>query len=358
MRYLVSTSLLLTLAACAETTAPLPPPVELLLVANPGFTTLSTVALSAGGAALHIPLEHGIPEDARPAAGRRYAVVAVAGGDSVAVVDLVRRSLARVVSVGTGAGALGGLVLNDSIAYIALSGHDRLMRINLDTGDTLGIAVGHTPKAVVVARSRLFVVNANVGPCAPPDAGLCPLGESWLTVVDPVSNARSAPDSIALPGPGHASYAVVGADGRIYLVQVGGGPEAAEGRLSIVDPLVRAEVGNFGGFGLAPGPLAADGGERVIVSSRAEGLMEFNTRTRTVLRGAGSGLPLSGNSGVAIDGRNRIYGIEAGPCTGVQPGRARVFEPNLTETRPIGLGPCAGIAAIALIPPETLLEAH
>jgi len=341
---------------CAETTAPLPPPEELLLVSNTGDPSLSYVSLRDNGPRFLIQLEHIVGPDARPFAGRRYAVVSVASGDSLAIVDLIHRSLARVVSMGPGAGALGGVVLNDSVAYVALSGRNLLLKVNLDTGDTLGISVGVRPADVVVARGKLFVLNANLAPCPAPDL-FCPAGESWLTVVDPITNARSVPDSIPLPGPGHASYGAIGADGRLYVMQVGG-PESPEGRLSIVDPVTRSEVGNFGGFGLAPGPIAADGGERVMVSSRTDGLMEFNTRTRTVIRGAGNGLPLTGNTGVAIDSRGHIYGIEAGSCA-VQPsGRARVFRPDLTEEQPITLGPCAGAATVTLIPVETLLEAH
>jgi DNA-binding beta-propeller fold protein YncE len=175
--------------------------------------------------------------------------------------------------------------------------------------------------------------------------------------VDPVTNSASFPDSIPLPGPGHASYAAVGADGRVYVMQIGG-VESPDGRLSIVDPLNRLEVGNFGGFGVSPGAIAADLGERVMVASRTEGLMEFNTRTRTVVRGAGNGLPLSGNSGVAIDSRGLIYGIEMGSCVAPPPGRARVFRPDLTEAQPIPLGACAGGATTTLIPVETLLEAQ
>lgn len=352
-----SISALLLAAACAETTAPLPPPRELLLVANPGFTTLSLIPLVDLPLRFEIELGHVVPEDARPAAGRKYGIIAVARGDTVAVIDLVSRQLARTIAVGEGAGALGGVVFNDTFAYVALSGQDALMRLDLETGDTLRIGVGHTPKAVEVARGKLFVINANLGPCPPLDDP-CPLGESWVTVVDPVTNTSALPgDSIPLPGPGHARYATIGADGRLYVMQFGS-PDSPEGRLSIVDPVARSEVGNFGGFGAAPGPIAADPGERILVSSRTEGLMEFNTRTRTVVRGAGNGLPLSENAGVAVDTQGRIYGIEAGLCGGAPTARARVFRPDLVEIRPILLGPCAGVPTTALIPPETLLESQ
>jgi len=325
-------------------------------VGNAGTPTLSYVSLRENGLRFLIQLSNDVREDARPFAGRKFAAISVARGDSVAIIDLLHRVVARVISVGTGAGALGGVVLNDSVAYVALSGRDLILKMNLESGDTLGIPVGHTPEDVVVARGKLFVVNANLIACPPPDFK-CPAGESWLSVVDPITNAASIPDSIPLPGPGHASYATVGADGRVYVMQLGG-PESPEGRLSIVDPLNRIEVGNFGGFGVSPGSIAADGGERVMVASRTEGLMEFNTRTRTVVRGAGDGLPLTGNSGVAIDSRGQIYGIEMGSCVLQPPGRARVFRPDLTEERPIPLGTCAGGATVTLIPVETLLEAQ
>jgi DNA-binding beta-propeller fold protein YncE len=347
--------ILLAAAGCAETTAPLPPPEELLLVANAGTQTLSYVSLRENGPRFLIQLGYEVREDARPFAGRKYAAVAVANGDSLVIVDLLGRVVAHAISVGEGAGALGGAVLNDSVAYVALSNRNLLLKVNLETGDTLGIPVGSNPADVVVARGKLFVVNANLTDCPAPDLR-CPAGESWLTVIDPITNAPSAPDSIALPGPGHASYAAVGADGRVYVMQLGG-PESPEGRLSIVDPLNRSEVGNFGGFGTSPGAIAADLGERVMVASRTEGLMEFNTRTRTVVRGAGSGLPLTANTGVAIDSHGQIYGIEAGACAVATTGRARVFRPDLTEEQPIPLGNCAGGATTTLIPVETLLEA-
>lgn len=338
---------------CAETTAPLPPPEELLLVGNEGTQILSYVSLRTNGQRLQIQLGHDVRHEARPFAGRKFVAISVARGDSLAIVDLLTRSLARVVAVGVGAEAAGGVVLNDSVAYVTLAGRNLLLKVNLESGDTLGIPVGAFPRDVVVARGKLFVVNSNTPTC--PILDQCVPGQSWITVVDPVSNARSTPDSIPLPGPGQAAWATVGADGRIYVMQLGG-PED-EGRLSIVDPVTRSEVGNFGGFGTSPGAIAADAGERVMVASRVDGLMEFNTRTRTVVRGAGNGLPLSGNSGVAIDSHGQIYGIESGNCALAPNGRARVFKPDLTEAQPIPLGTCAGGATTTLIPAETLLEA-
>jgi hypothetical protein len=337
-------------AACAETTASLPPPEELLLVVNTGDATLSLIPISAASNVARPSLGTGVPADARPAAGRRFAVVAAGQGDSLAVVDLRGRRLVRAIALGPGSGARGIALVNDSTAYVALSRRDLVMRVGLVGGDTASVPVGAHPRDVVLTRGKLFVINANALPCPPPDE-LCPAGESWVTVVDPASNTRaSGRDSIPLPGPGNAGYATIGGDGRVYVMSVGGG-ETPEARLSIVDPVTRSEVGSFGGFGVRPGPISGDRGERIMVSSRTEGLMEFNTRTRTVVRGAGNGIPLTANSGVAIDSRGFVYGIEAGPCIADLPGQVRVFREDLTETDVVGLGSCAGAATTALIPP-------
>ena len=349
-------SALFLAAACAETSAPLPPPQELLLVVNTGHATLSLVSLTDGGASL-VPLGSEVPAGARVAAGRRYAVVPMGRGDSIAIVELAHRSVERKVAVGSGAGALGVVVVSDSVAYVTLTRLDRILRVNLGTGDTLGIPVGHFPKDIALVRGKLFVVNANLTDCPPPDL-LCPAGESWVNVVDPVSNARAGGrDSIPIPGPGNASFVTVAGDGRLYIMSAGV-PADPQGRLSIVDPVSRLELGNFGGFGDGPGQIAADRGERIFVSSRTEGLMEFNTRTRTVVRGAGNGIPVQNNAGVAVDSRSQIYAIDAGLCSGFANGRARVFRPDLTEVRTISLGLCSGAAAMALIPAEVTLEAR
>lgn len=341
-------------SGCAETTAPLPPPTEFLIVVNTGNATLSLVPLAPDRSSTSIPLGTAVPADARPAAGREFVVTAAGSGDSLAVVGLRSRALERMVALGPGAGARGVALQGDTMAVAALSGTGRVARVDLRTGETVVAEVGGTPKDVIFTRGRLFVVNANLSPCGAA-AGECPDGPGWITVLDPGSLGRATggPDSIPLPGPGNAAYAAIGADGRLYVLSVGGGEDPA-GRLSIVDPVTRTEVGSFGGLGEAPGPIAADRGERILISSRTEGLMEFNTRTRTVVRGAGTGIPLIGNAGVTTDSRNVIYGIEAGTCGpgSSAPGRARVFRTDFTEVRTIGLGLCPGGAATTLIPPD------
>lgn len=350
-RVLASACAALALLGCAETTAPLPPPTEYLLVAAPGEGALSVTILTEGPGTAVIPIGPNMPTDARPIASRSLALIAYAGGDSIAAVSLPTLRVTSRVGVGAGAGAAGGVLTGDSIAWVALAGRDAILRLDLASGAATTVAAGNFPVDIVQARGRLFVVNAHMTAC-PGSAGLCSEGTSWITVHDPVSGTRIGErDSIPLPGPGFARYATVGADGRIYVMSVGS-VEDPLGRLSIVDPVTRAEVGSFGGFGVRPGQIAADRTERIFVSSATEGLLEFNTRIRAVTRGAGQGIPVLGSAGVAVTEGNSIFAVEPGSCTSGSRGRARQYRANLTEVGTFSLGRCAGAAATARIPTE------
>jgi hypothetical protein len=166
-------------------------------------------------------------------------------------------------------------------------------------------------------------------------------------VIDPDRNA--VVDSLALPGPGNAVAIEVGGDGLLYVLSAGPGGDQP-GRLSIVDPVLRQEVGNFGGFGVLPSRLASDGRERLFVVSATEGLMEFNTRTRRVVRGENNGIRLTAGVAAAVDHNGLVYAIESGVCT-YGPGRIRVFRPDLTEARVVPAGACSADAAIVQLPP-------
>jgi hypothetical protein len=201
-----------------------------------------------------------------------------------------------------------------------------------------------------VARGRLFVLNGNL------DETGEPAGPSWLTVINPGTNAPAAGiDSIPLTGPGNAAFATVGGDGLLYVVNRGR-TMPAEGRLSVVDPLERMEVASFAGLGLLPGDLAANG-SRVLVSSITEGLLEFNTDSNAVVRGEGAGIPIPSNSGVAVDSEGRVYAIEAGGCAPGEPGIAHVLDEELEEIGRIRLGRCSAGATVVRIgvePGDTL----
>lgn len=337
-------------AACAATNPAPPPPEETLLVLNSGDPSLTYLPVDPGDApeSFRLGLQVGPPTFL--ATQGTIGVITLGGGDAALVIDLPLRRVARSVILQPGSGAGAAVVVNDSVIYVANPGLNTVTRVNLDTGDTASVVVGQVPAAIAVARGRVFVVNANVAlPCVGPLP--CVLGESWLTVIDPVSNQRAGGrDSIPLPGPGNALFATVGGDGFIYVMNAGDGADDP-GRLSIVDPVTREEVGSFGGFGLLPGALATDGRERLFIASRTSGLMEFNTRIRRVVRGAGSGIPVVDNIVNVVDGGGRVYAVESGACGVTGPAaRVRIYRADLVELRVVPAGLCAVAAAVVRLP--------
>ena len=328
----------LGVAGCAATTAPSPPPEERLVVLNAGDHSLTVIPVDTTNAVRLIsfgPLA-GPAQDL--AARGDLAVVAGGTADVVVVVHLVSGQVFRTISLPPGSRPTAVAMVSERTAYVANAGSNTTTRIDLFTGDTASLAVGQYPRDLLLTRGRLFVANGNVGPCT---EGLCSLGPSWLTVVDPQTNAlATGRDSIPLPSQGNARSVTLGGDGLIYVVHTGSLEPETAGRLTIVDPVDREEVGSFGGFGLIPAAVASDGGERLFVASVRDGLMEFNTRTRRVVRGAGEGISLVNNVAVAVDSRGRVYAIESGGCTPGTVGRIRIYRPDLTEAGGFLLGAC------------------
>ncbi len=348
-RWLGGAALVATLGSGCATTTPSPPPAEeTLVVLNAGDATLTLLPLFTPDPPKTIVLQSIGGDPVEFAAQSSKALVTTGTGNTAALIDLLTAHVVLVFQLAVGAGAGGAAFVNDSIAYVASPFANRATRLNLRSGDTASVAVGRTPTAVAIARGRVFIANANLdSPCAGPLP--CVLGPSWLTVIDPERN--TVIDSIPLPGPGNASATQIGGDGLLYVMSAGsGGTES--GRLSIVDPVLRQEVGSFSGFGVLPGRLGSDGRERLFVTSLAEGLMEFNTRTRRVVRGAGSGIPLQNGVVAAVDGNGLVYAVESGLCTFPGRGRVRVFRPDLTEARIVPTGLCSADAAIVKLPPQ------
>ena len=335
--------LVLAAAACTDPEAPLPPPQEVLLVVNSLESSLSVVPVHATGSAYKIPLGGTTPTPVGVSARGQWALVPMGLDHSVAVVDLAAGAVARTIPLAAGSQATGSAIVDDSIAYVANPGLNTVTRVNYLTGDTASVAVGVFPQGVVYTRGKIFVLNGNL-------VGYAPAGPGWISVVDPVTNALAdGIDSIPLPAPGNPQFGLVASDGRLYVMNIG--DYVAEARLSIVDPVARVELANFGGFGAGPGNIAADAGPRLFVSSFAQGLMEFDIDTRTVVRGAGDGVPIPDNSGVAVDTDGRVYGISGG-CGGGAGGTAHILRADLTEQGTVALGACAIGTAVTRIPAE------
>ena len=336
----------ISLGGCAETNAPLPDPIEVLLVVNREANSLSVVPVADPESGAEVPLGGSRSQPATLAARDGVAIVPLGPGDGVAVVDLRDLQLMRVIPL-PGSGANGAAVVDDSIAYVANPNLNTVSRVNYLTGGSAEVPVGQYPQGVVFARGRVFVLNGNL------DETLEPSGESWITVIDPVTNLHaSGIDSIPLSGPGNARSGAVGGDGLLYVV-VAGSTQDSDGRLSIVDPVERVEIASFSGLGRDPGQVATDGLARVFISSTTDGLLAFDTDSNKVVRGEGEGVPIPSNTGVAVDSEQRIYAVEAGSCVGTATGMAHVLAADLTEElRTLPLGRCPTAALTVRIPPE------
>ncbi|HET9466352.1 MAG TPA: hypothetical protein VFO71_12520 [Gemmatimonadales bacterium] len=334
----------LTIAAsisCAETSAPLPPPEEVVVVLNTTSATLSLVPVDAPTQVSTVPLGASDVQPVSVATRGATAVVALRGRDAIAVVDLREGTLVNTIDLAPGSGVAGAALISDSIAFVSNANLNTVTRVDLATGDTISAPVGSTPQHVTFTRGRVLVFNANL------DAEGKPAGESTISVIDPASGtAIGLLGTIQLVGPGNARFSTVAGDGMLYVIQEGD-PSIDEGRLSIVDPVDRTEVASFGGFGFGPGDLAADGGDRLLISSRTEGLMEFDSAERVVVRGEGDGVVIPANTGVAVDSQGRIYALEAG-CSGT--GTLHVLRTDYTEIRSVAVGQCASQALLARVP--------
>jgi hypothetical protein len=328
--------------SCAETSAPLPPPEEVVVVLNTSAATLSLIPVAAPTQVSTIPLGALDVQPASVTTRGAFAVIPLQGRDAIAVVDLRAGQLVNTIPLAPGSGVAGAALISDSIAYVSNSSLQTVTRVDLSTGDTVSIPVGRTPQEITFTRGRVLVINANLD-----DQGR-PAGESWISVIDPAGNLTGLViDSIPLFGPGNARFSTVAGDGLVYVVQ-DGNPTIDQGRLSVVDPVERTERASFGGFGFGPGDLASDEGDRLLISSRTEGLMEFDTAERKVVRGEGNGVAIAGNTGVAVDSRGRIYALEAG-CS--NNGIVLVLRPDFTEIRSVPVGQCASQVLLARVPP-------
>jgi hypothetical protein len=334
---------------CADTNAPLPDPTEVLLVVNSTANTLSIAPVENSGHVVSVPLGGTTPTPVGVSAHKSIALVPLGLDNAVAVVDLRAAKVVRTIPLPDNSGATGSTIVDDSVAYVGNPNLGSISRVNFVTGATSELPTGVYPQGLIYTRGKVFVMDGNLDKTQP---SLPPAGPSWIVVVDPAANARAgAGDSIPLTGPGNASFAEVGPDGLLYVMNTGD-YFSGEGRLSVVDPLARTELASHTGFGTGPGNLASDGSSHLFVSSFSEGVMEFDLDSNKVVRGAGHGLPVPSNSAVAADSKGRLYAIDSGPCSGGKPGVAHVFDQSLTEIRTITLGECSSGATVVQIPPE------
>ena len=231
---------------------------------------------------------------------------------------------------------------DDSIAWVALPGRGAVARVNYRAGTVATVAVGGAPAAVAVTAGRVFVVNPGAG-----------TGPSWLNALDPAGAA--APDSIPLTGVG-AIAATVGGDSLLYVLERGS-PGAADGRLSIVDPVTRVELVVINGLGAGAVGAVFHPSGRLLVASVTDGILEVNTLTRTVTRGPGAGVKPAGHGvlSLALDNGGRVFAGDATGCAGGGGGGGGVVHvlsapPDYRELHAVNVGACPAAAATAVVP--------
>lgn len=229
--------------------------------------------------------------------------------------------------------ALGGVIQDDSIAWVAVFDQGAVARVNYRSQVTSTVSVGGTPRAVAITAGHVFVINSNDGggPGAP----------SWVSKIDPAG--ASVVDSIPLTGIG-ATSAVVGGDSLLYVVETG----PPGGRVSVVDPHAGLELVVINGLSQdVRSPVFHPSG-RLLVAAGTEGILEVNTLNRSVTRGPGNGVKPGGHGviALALDNGGRVYAGDAG-CSVVH---VLAGPPDYREIRPVIVTGCAAAAATAVRP--------
>lgn len=343
---LVAVTIFVASLACARASEPLPPAEEVLLVVNRDDAALQVISIDAPTSSTSIPLGGIAPTPTGVSARDGWALVPLGAEDAVQIIDLRALSATLLIPLPTGSGATGSALVDDSIGYVANPNLNSVTRVNYLTGDTASVAVGVYPQSLIFTRGKLFVLNGNL-------VNNVPAGPSWISIIDPLTNRLATGiDSILMPGPGNAAFGAVAQDGVLYVMNRGRVDGTTPARLTLVDPVGRVELANFGGLGNAPGEMAVNSAADLLyISSTSEGLMQFDVVDRKVLRGAGNGVTIPDNTSVAVDPHGLVYALEAGSCSGGAAGKVHILRANLTETRTVAAGRCASGSLITAIPP-------
>ena len=298
-------------------------------------TRFTAEGVSGGGEPFATPV--------RMTARDSFVFLTVGTGDSLAFLRLLGGGGAELTyffPLGTGARGVGNIgVQSTGLAWqlwVPLAGLNRVMRVSFPVIDTATFATGPSPMAAVIVGPTVFVLNANVVNDAP--AG--PSSLTWRSLASPATGG-----TIALTGT-NGQFITPGSDGLLYVV-MRGAAGAGDGRLSIVDPASKVELAVVNGLGELPGAPVYHQSGRLLIASATDGILEVNTLTRTLVRGAGRGF-MPGDDGVAalaLDQRGRVYAVSAS-CA---PGTVRVLAapPDYALLRTVLVGSCLRAAATA-----------
>jgi len=333
----------LALAACSDALEQDTTVGQVIVLADSGTNGLSVISASRFTATGVFGGGEPFAGPVRMTASDSFVFLTVGSGDSLAMLHLVGgggAAASHFYGLGTGARGVGSIGLQSSglawQMWVPLAGVNRVMRATFPVIDTASFATGPRPMAAVISGGTLFVVNANAVNNSP--AGASSL--TWLSIATPTTGG-----TIPLTGT-NAQFITVGADGLLYIIERGAAG-AADGRLSIVDPVAKVELAVINGLGELPGVAVYHPSGRLLVASATHGILEVNTLTRGLVRGPGQGIT-PGNDGVAaiaLDQRGRVYAVGAS-CG---PGTVRILTapPEYAILRSVPAGSCVRAAAAA-----------
>jgi hypothetical protein len=335
-------ALVLALAACSDALEQTTSAGQVVAAVNAISRTVSLVSVDDRSVTSIAMQPLGATPRSAAVLGSLLVVPAVDSG-TLAVFDFTngRRPAvtSRAAPVNSGAAAIA--IAGDTVAWVVNPSRNTVSRINLKNGDTASFATGVFPQAVAISGGFVYVVNGNL-------VSGSPAGPSWITVRVAGTGALATIDSIPLTGV-NARFATLGPDSLLYVVDAGT-PGKADGKLSIVDPRAAAEQVVVNGLGESPGPAVYHPSGRLLIASIAEGILEVNTSTRVLLRGAGNGIKPAGSAiaALGLDERGRVYALDRGTCT--QPGVMYVLSPppeyNVLQQVTIGVCPVAAVTML------------
>jgi YVTN family beta-propeller protein len=283
--------------ACGDDDPMRPPPSSqstLAIVLNGLGETLSTLDIDSGELVNDAVAVGAVPNHIALTPDARSALVTASGGNRVDVVCLETFRVLRSIDLGPGANPYEAVPVDGRTAYVSEWLTHQVTRIDWQTGTVITrIPVGPSPEGVAVHDGRVFVACTGYAH----DPTFTARGEVAVIEADTVLASLTV---------GRNPQFVLAVGDEIHVV-CSGRYGALEGQVMIIDPAVPALVDSIAIGGTPAFAAALD--DVVYVSGYYGGLLEYDWRTRTILRGVENPvLPLEGLYGLAVDhDSSRLY---------------------------------------------------
>lgn len=250
--------------------------------------------------------------------------------NSLQIIDLKTHTV-ETVDLGEGTNPMQVAVLGEK-AYVSLLLTNEVAVVNLTTRQVIErITVGSGPTGVAVTGGKVYVTNTafNID-----TFGYDP---GTVSVIDPATD--TVIDTLPVPVINPQDMAV-DPWGLLHVVSTGNYFDIP-GAVTVYNPSTDRQVGTIP-VGGAPGGIAITFGGKAYLADTTKGLLSYNARTYTLLRGADQPISLGAEVwDVASDARGRLYVVEQ-----------KLNKVAILDTRndqPIGeipTGPCPGSVTV------------